>query len=140
VDEGYGAKLQAAAQAGNVNLTLTGRLPDGELKAAYSLAKVFALTGEDVPGRIEGFGLVLLEAAAQGLPAVVTQLQALPEVVSHGHTGWVCANGTELTAAFQTALTKADTGELAAQCIAHARAFTWERCASAIYEVSPLSC
>ena len=47
-------------------------LTDGELKAAYTLAHIFALTGEDVPGRVEGFGLVLLEAAAQGLPAVVT--------------------------------------------------------------------
>jgi len=106
---------------------------DGELKAAYTLAHVFALTGEDVPGRVEGFGLVLLEAAAQGLPAVVTQLQALPEVVSNGQTGWVCATNSELTTAFESALTKAHTNTLADQCIQHARAFTWDRCAVQTY-------
>lgn len=134
VDVGYGDKLQAAAKEGQVRLTLTGRLPDGELKAAYSLARVFALAGDNVPGRIEGFGLVLLEAAAQGLPAVVTQLQALPEVVAHGRTGWVCPTDPDLTTAFETALTQPDNRALAAQCIEHARTFTWERCAASIYQ------
>lgn len=133
VEAGYGARLQAAAQAGQVRLTLTGRLPDGELKAAYALAHVFALTGEDVPERVEGFGLVLLEAAAQGLPAVVTQLQALPEVVANGQTGWVCATDADLTTAFQAALQQAGTGALKAPCIAHARTFTWDRCAAQSY-------
>ncbi len=31
-----------------------------------------------------------LEGAAQGLPAVVTNVHALPEVVVNGFTGWVC--------------------------------------------------
>jgi len=134
VDMGYGDKLQAAAKEGQLRLTLTGRLPDGELKAAYALAHVFALAGDNVPGRIEGFGLVLLEAAAQGLPAVVTQLQALPEVVAHGQTGWVCPSDADLTEAFKAALTMPDSRALAAQCVAHARAFTWERCAALIYQ------
>jgi phosphatidylinositol alpha-1,6-mannosyltransferase len=134
VEEGYGAKLQQAAQQLGIRLTLTGRLPDGELKAAYSLAHVFALTGESVPGRVEGFGLVLLEAAAQGLPSVVTQLQALPEVVTNGQTGWVCANNADLTSAFESALSQATDDTLKHQCIAHARQFTWDRCAALTYK------
>lgn len=133
VDEGYGVKLKNAAKEGNVRLTLTGRLTDNELKAAYSIANVFALTGENVPERVEGFGLVLLEAAAQGVPAVVTHLQALPEVVVHGQTGWVCANDLDLTDAFQAALTQADLAELAKHCIQRATEFTWNRCASLTY-------
>lgn len=136
VEAGYGARLQALAQACGLKLTLTGRLPDGELKAAYALADVFALTGDDVPERVEGFGLVLLEAAAQGLPAVVTQLQALPEVVHDGQTGWVCATDADLTTAFQAALQQAGTAELTARCIAHARTFTWDRCAALTYSAS----
>lgn len=133
VEAGYGNALAAKAEQKGVRLTLTGRLPDGELKAAYTLAHVFALTGESVPTKVEGFGLVLLEAAAQGLPAVVTQLQALPEVVSHGKTGWVCPDGAALVSAFDSALTQAAQGTLSAQCIAHAKAYTWDRCADLTY-------
>jgi phosphatidylinositol alpha-1,6-mannosyltransferase len=133
VEAGYGQAMQDAASRCCVRLSLTGRLPDGELKAAYALADVFALTGESVPGKVEGFGLVLLEAAAQGLPAVVTQLQALPEVVAHGQTGWVCADDTALAQAFEAALAPSAAQALQTQCVAHARAFTWDRCAELTY-------
>jgi glycosyltransferase involved in cell wall biosynthesis len=45
------------------------------------------------PSRIEqreGFGLVVLEAKAAGVPSVVTPSGALPEIVEHGRDGWVC--------------------------------------------------
>lgn len=134
VEDGYGKRLEAAAEQCGIRLTLTGRLPDGELKAAYSMATVFALTGEEVPQRVEGFGLVLLEAAAKGLPAVVTKVQALPEVVSHGKTGWVCATEAELTHAFEQALFQSNIDQLKQQCIDHAQSFTWDQCAKLTYD------
>lgn len=133
VEAGYGAKLQSLAHKCGIRLTLTGRLPDGELTAAYSLATVFALTGEEVPQKVEGFGLVLLEAAAKGLPAIVTKVQALPEVVVHGQTGWVCANDNELAHAFLSALNKSTLPALKANSIAHAHSYTWDRCADLTY-------
>lgn len=48
------------------------------------------MAGLDVfllPSLWEGFGLVLLEAMAQRLPIVATQVSAIPEVVQHGETG-----------------------------------------------------
>jgi glycosyltransferase involved in cell wall biosynthesis len=39
------------------------------------------------PSRIEGFGLVALEAAFMGRPVVATDVGGLPHVVQHGHTG-----------------------------------------------------
>lgn len=37
----------------------------------------------------EGLGLVFLEAMAVGLPVVATSVSAVPEVVTHGKTGWL---------------------------------------------------
>jgi glycosyltransferase involved in cell wall biosynthesis len=46
-----------------------------------------------VPSRWEGFGLVTLEAMAVRIPAVVTDVSALPEIVKDGETGYVVPVG-----------------------------------------------
>lgn len=43
----------------------------------------------DVPPLAEGFGMAVLEAASLGIPAVVTSVYALPELVEDGETGFV---------------------------------------------------
>lgn len=40
-----------------------------------------------VPSLWEGFGLVILEAMAQAVPAVASRVSAIPEIVQHGETG-----------------------------------------------------
>lgn len=42
------------------------------------------------PSRLEGFGMVALEAQACGLPVIATNGSALPEVVEDGVTGLLC--------------------------------------------------
>ncbi len=42
-----------------------------------------------MPSLWEGFGLVLLEAMALGVPIVATRVSAIPEVVADGETGWL---------------------------------------------------
>lgn len=42
------------------------------------------------PSRMEGFGYVVLEAQACGLPVVCTNGTSLPEIVEHGVTGLLC--------------------------------------------------
>ena len=46
-----------------------------------------------VPSRGEGFGLVALEAAARGRPAIVADVGGLPEIVDDGRTGVVVPSG-----------------------------------------------
>lgn len=51
-------------------------------RALYQDADVFVL-----PTHFEAFGLVFMEAMAAGLPVVGTNINAIPEMVTHGETG-----------------------------------------------------
>ncbi|WP_082954500.1 glycosyltransferase family 4 protein [Acidihalobacter prosperus] len=54
------------------------------------------------PSRLEGFGMVALEAQACGLPVIATNGSALPEVVKHGISGFLCK--TDQTGDFASAI------------------------------------
>jgi len=58
------------------------------LKGWYESADLFCL-----PSRHETFGLVYLEAALHGLPAVGLAATAVPETVRHGETGLLVPDG-----------------------------------------------
>lgn len=136
VDEAYAEELkQLAAQAG-VQIVFAGRVEDEEVRAAYAAADVFALTADEVKGKVEGFGLVLLEAAAQGLPAVVTPLQGIPEVIADGVSGLIAGSKdiADIAKALQQLLQNDSQQKIdRLRCIEHARQFTWERCAELTY-------
>ena len=70
-----------------------GRVADAELPALYACADVFAMCCRDRwRGReAEGFGIVFLEAAACGVPAVAGSSGGAHEAVVDGETGYVVA-------------------------------------------------
>ncbi len=70
---------------------------EGELAAAYREARVAVL-----PSDYEAFGLVLLEALAQGTPVVASRVGGIPEVVEDGRSGLLVPPGD--TAALRDAL------------------------------------
>jgi glycosyltransferase involved in cell wall biosynthesis len=84
------AELRARARALGLDgrLTLHGFRPNAELGAHYRAATVLLLTS-----RHEGFGRVVLEAAAAGTPAVATHTAGAVDVVAHGETGFVHPQG-----------------------------------------------
>ncbi|TWR27577.1 glycosyltransferase family 4 protein [Mucilaginibacter pallidiroseus] len=53
------------------------------------------------PSLFEGFGLVITEAMAQGTPVITTDRTAGPDVIVHGHSGWIIEAGSE-NAIYQT--------------------------------------
>jgi glycosyltransferase involved in cell wall biosynthesis len=67
-----------------------------EWSALWRAADLFVM-----PTRNEAFGLVYQEAAAAGLPAIGTRLNAVPEIIDDGQTGILVTPGhiSELTAA-----------------------------------------
>lgn len=76
-------------------------LPRKELiKRIYPKASVLVLA----PPQVEGYGLVVLEAASFGIPAIISSICALPELVEDGKTGLIVKPGSvfELTKALET--------------------------------------
>ena len=61
-----------------------GRVPDSIFPQVYHQADVFVL-----PSLIEGFGLVILEAMAAGLPVIVTQNTGGRDLVEDGVEGFI---------------------------------------------------
>jgi phosphatidylinositol alpha-1,6-mannosyltransferase len=71
----------------------------------YQAADVFALASrEEEGGDVEGFGIVLLEAQAWGLPVIGTSSGGIPEAFVEGSTGLLVppARPEELARAIQT--------------------------------------
>jgi phosphatidyl-myo-inositol dimannoside synthase len=68
-----------------------GRVPDADLPSLYASADVFAMACRDrwLGLEAEGFGIVFLEAAACGVPAVAGRSGGSHEAVIDGETGFV---------------------------------------------------
>ncbi len=60
---------------------------DVELPRFYAACDLFVLPTSQVGGSVEGYGLVFLEAAACGKPAVAGRSGGVPEAVIDGQTG-----------------------------------------------------
>lgn len=54
------------------------------------------------PSLFEGFGLVITEAMSQGTPVITTDRTAGPDLIEHGHSGWLVEAGS--TEALQAAI------------------------------------
>lgn len=70
------------------NILLAGRQPDELLKKAYSAADIFIMPNIPVPGDMEGFGIVLLEANLAGTPAIASNLEGIKDVIKDGENGY----------------------------------------------------
>jgi phosphatidylinositol alpha-1,6-mannosyltransferase len=84
--------LQALAREAGLSsrVTFSGLVSDEQLPKYYAVADCFALLSRETSGPAGGFeggGIVLVEAAAYGLPIVAAATGGIPETISDGDTG-----------------------------------------------------
>jgi glycosyltransferase involved in cell wall biosynthesis len=135
----YVKQLKGLVEKAGCDVRFLGSLPDEQIRDIYGAADFFCLTGvPDGSGRVEGFGLVYLEAAAGGLPSVATAIGGVPDAVIADETGLLVPPSVDSIArAIATLAEDTDTRSiLAAGASAHARALSWERCAAETYGLS----
>lgn len=70
------------------HVKILGKRPHIDLPAIFAEHDVFVF-----PSLFEGFGLVILEAMASGLPVITTDATAGPDVISEGEDGFVVPAG-----------------------------------------------
>jgi phosphatidylinositol alpha-1,6-mannosyltransferase len=112
-----------------------GRLPLSEIVALYNLADLFVMLSREEPPDVEGFGLVFLEAAACGLPAVGGRSGGIPDAIDDGQSGWLVdpTNTVEIAATVVDLLDSPEKLEQASKyCLSTAPQQTWERVADRI--------
>jgi phosphatidyl-myo-inositol dimannoside synthase len=113
---------------------LLGRVSEEELVGLYRGADLFVMPNVPVPGDIEGFGVVMLEAGASGMPVVAAELEGIRDVVTPGENGELVESGN--APAFAEAILRLNAGrELLAEASARAslhtaRRFGWDSVAA----------
>jgi phosphatidylinositol alpha-1,6-mannosyltransferase len=141
-DPAYRSRIEAQiARLGLASAVhLPGVVPEDTLIGWYQHADVFALPSLNVGDRFEGFGLVVLEAGACGLPVVGTRGSGVEEAVIEGETGLLVpqddapALAAAITRLLDDPALRARMGETGRQ---HARQQDWSAVAArvrAVYE------
>lgn len=132
----YVAELRRRVAESDCDIRLLGPLPDREIRDLYGAADFFCLTGlPEASGRVEGFGLVYLEAAASGLPSVGSAIGGVPEAVIGNWSGLLVPPEADAVAAAIRMLAEDDAlrARLATGARAQASLLSWKRCAAETY-------
>jgi phosphatidyl-myo-inositol dimannoside synthase len=88
-------RIVVAARIAGVEKSLhfLGRCDEATLCAAYQAADIHIFPVLELPGDVEGFGMVALESAAHGLPTVAFSIGGVPDAVKDGNTGTLVESG-----------------------------------------------
>jgi phosphatidyl-myo-inositol dimannoside synthase len=137
VENDHAERLAEMISRSNTDIRMVGVVSKEELRALYHAADLLLHTATADRFRAEGFGLVLVEAAACGLPALATRIDAIPEVIRENASGLLVDDGDVDAIAREIGKLMVNPGllcELASNCKAHAALFTWRRCAQMIID------
>jgi glycosyltransferase involved in cell wall biosynthesis len=84
----------AAARAGVLDrVRLLGWVSDAQREELLQGADLFVQPNIKVPGDVEGFGIVVIEAALRGTPVIGARLEGITDAIVDGETGILCNPG-----------------------------------------------
>ena len=66
---------------------LLGKVSDEERNLILNASDIFIMPNIEVPGDVEGFGIVAIEAGSCGLPVIASNIQGIRDAVLDGKTG-----------------------------------------------------
>jgi glycosyltransferase involved in cell wall biosynthesis len=102
---------------------LLGKIDESEKEWLLRASRLFIMPNVPVPGDVEGFGLVLIEAASRGLMAIASNIDGIPDAVIPGETALLVPPGDPEAFASAIAAASPDRGRVEAA----AASFAWDR-------------
>jgi phosphatidylinositol alpha-1,6-mannosyltransferase len=79
----------AAAETGlGKRVHCLGMVPEADLAPLYSSCDLFVMPNITVPGDMEGFGVVMLEAGLCGMPSIGSRTEGIADVITDGTNGF----------------------------------------------------
>jgi glycosyltransferase involved in cell wall biosynthesis len=126
------AKRSPAGLAGAV--TMHGYLPEEAKNAILAGVLLHLNTSQG-----EGWGLVVLEAAALGVPTIAYDVEGLRDAIRDGQTGWLVRDGEDLADVVERAVKELEDpgrrAEVAAACRDWAGQLSWQRATDRMAEM-----
>ncbi len=118
---------------------LLGKVPEETLRTLYRGGDLFVMPNVHVPGDIEGFGVVMLEAGMCGMPVLAADLEGISDVVVEGENGHLVPSRDAAAFAAAVARYRGDRARLAAASRSAARytarTYSWEGIAERFVEI-----
>ena len=103
-----------------------GPCDDETLTQAFYAANVHVFPVKELPGDVEGFGMVALEAAAHGTPTVAFASGGVPDAVAHKESGELIPPG-DYTAFAEAIIRMLSQEKTCPGCLPFARQLTWNQ-------------
>jgi len=134
---GSGRIMSCARELGlEGHLRMLGACSDDTLSAAYAAADLCIFPLRDIPGDVEGFGMVAIEAAAHGLPTVAFRVGGVVDAIADGRSGWLVPPGNYpmMAERISQVLSAGRSAEVRRQAQDFAEGFDWRHFGSRLRE------
>lgn len=133
-DAAYAAQVEKAGRELGIEVIMPGRISEDDVKRLYGQSLLHFLPAQTLPGRIEGFGLALLEAAASGCPSVASREGGIPEVLGSSGFQFDSDDVDGMAAAIaRVAANPDEQARLRKAARDRAQQFDWRTCAVATF-------